>query len=170
MARLKTTITIAVEPSANVDSEWQFVVTVPPVAAVRDIATALGIDALQSMVSTLLQNDEVRAALRAHIAANDGCTIGQACAVPAIQALIMTATGIDPSKLLKPDCDDRKVADLIEPYCGQPEGFEPAYTWPLLRWANEPYAIAVLVAAARAVYERVHGDVGAAEKKSSPTL
>jgi hypothetical protein len=166
MARLKTTITIAVEPSASVDAGWQFTVTVPPVAVVRDIATALGIDALQGMVSSLLSNDEVRVALRAHIAANEGCTIGEACAVPAIQALIMTATGIDPAKLLRPDCNDKQVADLIEPFCSAPEGFDPPYTWPLLSAANEPYSIAVLVAAGRAVYERVHGDVGAAEKKS----
>jgi len=165
MAHLKTTLTIAVEPSAHVDSAWQFAVTVPPVAVVRDIATALGIDSLQAMVSGILQNDSVRKAIRDHIAENPGASVGQACASPNIQALILTATGVDPSKLIKPDCDDQKVADLIEPFCSAPEGFDPPYTWPLLRAANEPYALAVLVAAARGVYDRVHGDVGAAEKK-----
>ena len=156
MAKLKSTLTIGIEPSENADGAWQFQVTVPPLAVIEDLRSLLGIDQYSGLMTAALQSPEAKALVgKADITRED------------IKALIFGNASIDVSAISEVKIDKRKIAEIILPFCGAPMGLDDVPTWQALLASHEVYGLSLLCVAAKAVFDRCESDPVAMEKKIS---
>lgn len=154
MARLITEFRMTIPASDFADGEWAFVVRIPPIEVIDTIEAAMGIRRMQAMFSAALARAEVQSRIKAL-----GKDLSTAMAEDSeLQALVLNGADV-----AKPD--EHAMAGAVLPFCGPPEGIEDIKTWEELGVAMPLYARTVLSAAAREVYERVRGAIGATLKK-----